>query len=70
MPTTDDEFVKWGLVAGMTLLGQTGDEARKVGEEMLGDVKEEKDRQQLIEMGKEYLEPRRASEQGNATQGT
>jgi hypothetical protein len=61
VPSTDDEFVKLGLIAGMVVMqGYTEDEARKEAEELLGDLKEETDRQQLIEMGKEYLARRRA----------
>ena len=68
---TEDELVRWGLVAGLILMHDyTEEEAMKVAEEMLGDVKEEKDRQQLIDQGKMYLEHRRASEQGNAGQQT
>jgi hypothetical protein len=68
---TDDEFIKWGLVGALILEDDyTEEEAMKAAEKLLGHVKEENDRQQWIDRGKEYLEHRRASEQGNAGQRT
>jgi hypothetical protein len=66
---TDDEFIRWGLVAELILPPDyTEEEALKDAEEVLGDVKNGKYRQLWIDRGKEYLERRRASEQGNAGQ--
>ena len=65
----EDEFIRWGLVAALILPpDNTEEEALKDAEEILGDVKNGKDRQAWIDRGKEYLEHRRASEQGNAGQ--
>jgi hypothetical protein len=46
---TDDEFIRWGLVHVLILMHHyTEEEAMKFAEKMLGDVKEENDRQRWI----------------------
>ncbi len=63
IPITDDEFVKWGLVAALVLVqGWTEGEAVEQAQKMLDEVKDEKDRQHLIEHGREYWEHRRHSQ--------